>query len=83
MHSEFARWCKEKKGSEAAEILQEENISIHAPRKDQCDVCCSYDLGQLSEDKYLEHIERKTKAREEKNQLALEAKTNSHHARRP
>ena len=36
------------------------------PRKDQCDICCGYNTGNITEDVYSEHIKRKDEAREEK-----------------
>lgn len=47
-------------------ILTEMNISIHQPKKDQCDLCCSYKVGQISEEHYKHHIEKKEQARSEK-----------------
>ncbi|CAG9812843.1 unnamed protein product [Phaedon cochleariae] len=46
--------------------LQEMNISIHQPKKDQCDLCCSYKVGNTSEEEYRNHIAKKDQARNEK-----------------
>jgi hypothetical protein len=45
------------------EILRERNIDIHAPRKDQCDLCCGYELGNIPIEEYESHIIRKDEAR--------------------
>lgn len=47
--------------------LKSEKISIHKPRKDQCDVCCGHKNGTIEENEYNAHLERKNLAREEKN----------------
>lgn len=47
--------------------LKSEKISIHKPRKDQCDVCCGHKNGTIEESEYNANLERKTLAREEKN----------------
>ncbi|GLV33375.1 hypothetical protein CBL_20118, partial [Carabus blaptoides fortunei] len=43
-------------------ILNEENIAIHKPRKDQCDTCCSWETHNISEEEYSEYIEKKKEA---------------------
>lgn len=47
-------------------ILEENNIAIHLPKKDQCDVCCSHKVGQVEEESYQKHVIDKNKARTEK-----------------
>lgn len=42
------------------------NIAIHAPKKDQCDVCVGYKAGNIEDTVYQLHIQRKTDAREAK-----------------
>jgi hypothetical protein len=44
-----------------SDILEEKKISIHKPRKDQCDVCCGYTAGSVNTADYEEHM---LKARE-------------------
>lgn len=48
------------------EIMQEMNIAIHSPRKDQCDLCCAWKTGNLHQLEYDVHIEKKNEAREAK-----------------
>lgn len=45
------------------------HVKIHAPRKDQCDLCISHDLDNCDEDEYKAHIIRKTRGRGLKKQL--------------
>lgn len=50
---------------------KEFNLGFHRPKKDQCDLCVSYDNSnneqkQDLEDKYLKHLEEKTLSRSEK-----------------
>jgi hypothetical protein len=53
--------------------MEEYNFSFHVPKKDQCGLCISYhqakDEGNLTpvlKEEYVNHQERKVKAREEK-----------------
>ncbi|CAH0558565.1 unnamed protein product [Brassicogethes aeneus] len=48
------------------DALSEMNISIHQPKKDQCDLCCAYKVGNVTEEQYKNHIEKKEQARKEK-----------------
>lgn len=41
-------------------------LSIHIPRKDQCDTCCSYKTGNLPKNMWEDHIAEKNRARLEK-----------------
>ncbi|ESO97058.1 hypothetical protein LOTGIDRAFT_174665 [Lottia gigantea] len=47
-------------------IFDEMNLSLFKPRKDQCDLCCSYEVGNVDEEQYNQHIQRKNAARSEK-----------------
>lgn len=47
-------------------IFSEMNIGLFSPKKDLCDVCCRYESGNLSEEIYNLHQNRKIDAREEK-----------------
>jgi len=49
------------------EILRENKIDIHQPRKDQCDTCTSFKVGTLSKEEYSVHIQKKDEARDAKN----------------
>lgn len=49
-----------------SESLKEMGIGLFLPRKDQCDTCCSYQVGQVFEAEYQNHIANKNSARYEK-----------------
>lgn len=60
MYRVYENWCKENNQTCASKkifvkILIEEKISIHIPRKDQCDICYGYDLNNFDREVYLEH----------------------------
>lgn len=42
------------------------NLGIFQPRKDQCDLCCSFATGNVTEDVYNEHVKNKDLAQQEK-----------------
>lgn len=51
----YKEWCiaNNKKPVERilfCKIMDEENISIHMPRKYQWDLCCGYKVGSVSQD---------------------------------
>lgn len=48
------------------ETFHELNLALYRPRKDQCDLCCSHEVGQVTDAEYQLHIERKDRARAEK-----------------
>lgn len=48
------------------DILSEENIALFQPKKDACDYCSSYAVGNVSEEDYQRHVELKNLARAEK-----------------
>lgn len=81
MFCTYQKWCQEQNRLPAyltlfKTILKDENISIHAPRKDQCDVCCGFKLGSIPDNIYQNHLKRKDAARKEKN-IAKELAKNS------
>lgn len=39
--------------------LKGNNFSLYKPRKDQCDVCCSFKTSQIPEDVYQNHVKSK------------------------
>ncbi|KAK6166780.1 hypothetical protein SNE40_023402 [Patella caerulea] len=47
-------------------VLNEMKVSIFHPKKDQCDVCCSFETGNLQEEVYRNHIQKKNEARNDK-----------------
>ena len=44
------------------EVVKDMKIAIHTPRKDQCDTCCEYKTGNLSQEEYAAHIIKKDEA---------------------
>lgn len=47
-------------------MFDEMNLSIHTPKKDQCDICSQHKVGNLSDAVWNDHIRRKARARTEK-----------------
>lgn len=47
-------------------MFEAHNLGLFSPKKDQCDLCCGYQKGNVSEPEYVAHITRKNTAREEK-----------------
>ena len=47
-------------------VFHEMNLSLYAPKKDQCDMCSQYSVGSLLQSEYDAHQERKVIARNEK-----------------
>ncbi|XP_074031855.1 uncharacterized protein [Leptinotarsa decemlineata] len=47
-------------------ILKSEKIAIHQPRKDQCDLCCSWKTGNIPENVYSDHLRKKNEAEQAK-----------------
>ncbi|CAG9828453.1 unnamed protein product [Diabrotica balteata] len=58
-------WCKSRK-EEFSKIFDEKNFALFLPKKDECEKCVSYRVGQLWEKEFKSHIQRKVEAREEK-----------------
>lgn len=56
--------------------MKDKKLSIFSPRKDQCDLCCAYQFGNISENKYAFHIASKNRARQEKEFDKTKAKLN-------
>ena len=67
------RKCCTENNVEAASIsklrtyFKIEKYSIYSPKKDQCDICTSYNTANITEEEHKEHILLKTEARLEKN----------------
>ena len=73
MHEVYSAWCRENApGSEPvsrqifAEVLDGNKISIHQPRKDQCDTCYAFKVGQIDNATYVAHREKQQEARDAK-----------------
>lgn len=68
MHVIYSIWCQDNGQPLAGrrlfyKELKAQKISIFKPRKDQCDVCVSYKMGNVSEETYRIHILKKDEAR--------------------
>jgi hypothetical protein len=76
MHETYKEWCTNHSCDPVSRkvfqsILDEENVGIHSPRKDQCDTCFSYKLGLVTEEIYDTHISKKTEAQNAKSMPRL------------
>lgn len=56
--------------------LQEKNISIYQKKKDQCDTCAAYNVGNVSNEEWSLHIGKKDRARDEKEIDKIHAQEN-------
>lgn len=75
MHEMYKEWCLENHKTHVERkafmlVLNQENISIYHPRKDQCDICFEFSAGNISQEEYEIHKTKKDEAREAK-QLAI------------
>lgn len=71
LYKEYQRKCEEQNRNALSqttfrEMFQKSNLSLHVPRKDQCDVCVSHREGNLGQEKWEKHVEAKNRARQEK-----------------
>lgn len=48
-------------------VFEEMNLSLYRPKKDECDKCVAHRYGNLPDDVFNEHQEKKREAREAKN----------------
>lgn len=58
-------------------VFDDLNLSLFSPRKDQCDLCCSFKAGNVAREIYDDHVKEKDLARKEKEsdkKLAIEGK---------
>lgn len=53
--------------------MKKSNIDIFHPRKDQCDLCFSHKMGNLTDEVYEQHLAQKNRARAEKQRDKLDA----------
>lgn len=49
-----------------SENFDKMNLAIYKPRKDQCDTCCMYKVGNITKEEYIEHTNKKDLAQNEK-----------------
>ena len=74
VHRAYVKWVEEQSIGDTSPIslsslkklLEEESIAIWQPRKDRCDRCLAYAQGNIGEEEYQSHTQKKQKAREEK-----------------
>lgn len=71
LYNQYKEFCKESKAPQAsmkvfADVFDDLNLSLFSPKKDRCDLCCSYEAGNLEEERYQHHIFAKNKARKAK-----------------
>lgn len=64
-------WCVENKVNALSiktfhEVFEELNLALYSPKKDECDVCVGYRTKNIEEQIYIEHIEKKNEARNER-----------------
>ncbi|KAF2904956.1 hypothetical protein ILUMI_01219, partial [Ignelater luminosus] len=55
------------------QVLENKRIKIHKPRKDQCDVCCGYEVKTITAEEYNKRIVMKNEAKEAKNEATSDA----------
>ncbi|ESO99436.1 hypothetical protein LOTGIDRAFT_158521 [Lottia gigantea] len=56
-------------------LFDDMSLAIHRPKKDKCDICSGFEVGNISEEEYNLHIARKIDARNEKIRDKLRAET--------
>lgn len=71
MHRIYSEWCRDNHKRAVGRkkfnnVLQSNNIAIHKPRKDQCDTCFGHTQGNISDEEYELHREKKSQARAKK-----------------
>ena len=67
----YTQWCLDNQKTQASRwllmnVFSEMNIAFFQPKKDQCDVCCSYETQNISEEEYQAHVHKKEQAQAEK-----------------
>ncbi|KAK6178487.1 hypothetical protein SNE40_013273 [Patella caerulea] len=78
LYERYIEYCADKSIASVSmrifnEIIDEEKVSIFHPRKDQCEVCCGHDTGNVSEEVYnLNHIEKKNKPEKKRLEIKKE-----------
>lgn len=78
LYEVYKLWCLEQNVKSCGKTffkktLTKKNIAIHLPRKDQCDLCCSYKAKQINEEEYQNHLKKKDQARVAKNEAKSSA----------
>ena len=81
VHQEFKKWCTGKLITPSSrQVFVDEfytgNYALFQPRKDQCDLCVSYSEGNVDEETYVRHRQRKEqsqKSKEDDKKTAIES----------
>lgn len=74
IYNEYKKMCETNEGGPIQPlsrftfdtVVNSKNIAFQPPKKDRCDTCISYEVGQVKESVYNEHIANKEAARAEK-----------------
>ena len=72
LHRAYMKKCAEKQKKTPlgyqvfSQEFKENNLGLFSPKKDQCDICTSFDSGNITEAEYTAHQIRKAAARAEK-----------------
>ncbi|KAG4067983.1 hypothetical protein HA402_010669, partial [Bradysia odoriphaga] len=72
LYNEYKKYCLENGYGQPAsyfllsEVFDKMNLALFRPRKDQCDTCVGFKSKQVSEAKYVLHVERQKRAKGEK-----------------
>lgn len=71
MHRICSKWCNElqKKATgwkKFNKVLESNSIGIHKQKKDQCDTCVGHTFGNVSDEEFTLHREKKTRAHAKK-----------------
>ncbi|XP_047116761.1 uncharacterized protein LOC124797698 [Schistocerca piceifrons] len=72
LHRKYIEFCKKRGQIPSAykqfcEVFDENNPNLFSPKKDQCNLCCSHQTGNISDNEYFLHMAQKTEAKEAKN----------------
>ncbi len=65
LYREYQRWCREEENVEPLSSavfdheFENQKLGIFSPKKDLCHVCVGYETGNMDQDEYDKHIERK------------------------
>lgn len=71
IHREYAAKCRASGRKELGikvfcEVFRQQNLALHQPRKDQCDLCVGYKEGNVEEEAWKTHMAEKDTAQAEK-----------------
>ncbi|XP_039286246.1 uncharacterized protein LOC120351823 [Nilaparvata lugens] len=79
LYKEYCKYCLELNVKTLSrttfdKVFRENNLALYQPKKDKCDTCTRFEVSCLSEVDYKLHIEKKDRARKEKEIEKLNAK---------